>query len=406
MKPIDPIHIRGKFGTVGLGVIQFIQSSLDIHNHCHGTQIKIFSHDNARDFIITPSSSISLSSVKEILENCPRRAWFPFVSKDISYSGSFVISLSSSPSLSYSSFATESSNELARGISATPRAIRAATQKENTLHNKKWNKNLFPSCKNYFLIIGPGPPAYGAQAGVALTGAFQKVAGEGGMLDVVGDGQNCISLREVSEKLLPFVRRAQSPICIIVRGHGKEERGKFLLKFSDSTWVYNSALMAIVEKAVGKVPVSILYTTCHSHAAHRDTSGLPPGSSIVALSDDAAIDADVERWVESLQSLDVIAGSILELLLAYLTEGVRNRYSPDLEVVGIGVMRIEDLLDQHIGSAIPRSAIRHVKSLSTDRKATKVIAGKISASSMAWDINASEYGKALALVLCSFIRRS
>jgi hypothetical protein len=97
------------------------------------------------------------------------------------------------------------------------------------------------------------------------------------MLDVVGDGQNPISLREISEKLPSFVRRAQSPISIIVRGHGKEEQGKFLLKFSHSTWVYISALLGIVEEAAGKVPVSILYTTCHSHAAHRDTSGLPPG---------------------------------------------------------------------------------------------------------------------------------
>jgi hypothetical protein len=226
------------------------------------------------------------------------------------------------------------------------------------------------------------------------------------MLDVVGDGQNRITLREISEKLLPFVRRAQSPICIIVRGHGKEERGKFLLKFGHSTWIYNSALMAIVEEAIGKVPVSIFYTTCHSHAAHRDTSGLPTGSSIVAMSDDAAIDTDVERWVESLQSLNVTADSILELLLAYLTEGVRNRYSPKLEVVGVGVIRIEDLLDQHVGSAIPRSAIRHVKGLTADRKATKAIARKISASSTAWDINALEYGRALALVLYSFITTS
>jgi hypothetical protein len=99
------------------------------------------------------------------------------------------------------------------------------------------------------------------------------------MLDVVGDGQNPISLRKISEKLPSFVRRAQSPISIIVRGHGKEEQGKFLLKFSHSTWVYNSALLGIVEEAVGKVAVSILYTTCHSHAAHRDTSGLPLGAA-------------------------------------------------------------------------------------------------------------------------------
>jgi hypothetical protein len=70
------------------------------------------------------------------------------------------------------------------------------------------------------------------------------------------------------------------------------------------------------------------------------------------------------------------------------------------------VIRIEDLLDQHVGSAILRSAIRYVKGLTTDRKATKAIAGKISASSTAWDINAFEYGRALTLVLYSFITRA
>jgi hypothetical protein len=36
------------------------------------------------------------------------------------------------------------------------------------------------------------------------------------------------------------------------------------------------------------------------------------------MSDNAAIDTNVERWVESLQSLDVIASSILKLLLSIL----------------------------------------------------------------------------------------
>jgi hypothetical protein len=147
MKPIDPIHIREQFGIVGLGVIQFIQSSLDIHNHRHGTQIKIFSHDNARYFVITPSLNISLSSVKAILKNCPRRGWSPIVSKDVSYSVSFVISLSSlsfSPSSLHSSFATESSKDLVRGISATPRVIRAVTQKENPFTTRNGTKTSFP----------------------------------------------------------------------------------------------------------------------------------------------------------------------------------------------------------------------------------------------------------------------
>jgi hypothetical protein len=36
------------------------------------------------------------------------------------------------------------------------------------------------------------------------------------------------------------------------------------------------------------------------------------------MSDNAAIDTNVERWVESPQSLDVIASSILKLLLSIL----------------------------------------------------------------------------------------
>lgn len=406
MKPINPIDIRRRFGTSGLEVVQFIQSSLEIHNQRHGTQVRILSHDNAEDFVIIPSLGISLSSAREILEKCPQKAWYPFVSKDTTHSGSVTISLSSSASSSHSTPATRSSNDLKLKTSATSRAIKAAQQKEDFLCNKKWNKNLFPSYKNYFLIIGPGPPAYGAQAGVALTEAFQKIAGEDGMLDVVGDGQNRISLREISEKLLQFVRRAQSPICIVVRGHGKEEQGNFLLKFSHSTWVYNSELLGIIEEAVGKVPVSIFYTTCHSHAAHRDTSSLPPGSSIVTLSEDAAINDDVERWIGSLSSLNVNAASILQLLLVYLTEGVLNHYSPKLEVVGVGIIQIEDILHQYVASAVPRSAIRYVRDLTIDRKATKAIAAKISASSTAWDIDAVDYGRALALVLWSFISRS
>jgi hypothetical protein len=42
------------------------------------------------------------------------------------------------------------------------------------------------------------------------------------------------------------------------------------------------------------------------------------GSSIVTLSDNAAIDTNVERWVGSLQSLNLIASSILKLLLPIL----------------------------------------------------------------------------------------
>jgi hypothetical protein len=48
------------------------------------------------------------------------------------------------------------------------------------------------------------------------------------MLDVVGDGQNSITLLDLSQRLPAFVKRARSPICIIVCGHGTEERGKFM----------------------------------------------------------------------------------------------------------------------------------------------------------------------------------
>jgi hypothetical protein len=151
--------------------------------------------------------------------------------------------------------------------------------------------------------------------------------------------------------------------------------------------------------------VFILYTMCHSHAALRDRSGVPAGSSIVALSDNAAIDNDIERWVGSLSSLNVSTASILELLLVYLTEGVRNRYSPKLKVVGAGTILLEDLLEQHIGSAIPRSTILYVSSLTLDEKTAKAVAGKISSSSSTWNIKAVEYGKAHAFVLGSFITK-
>lgn len=69
------------------------------------------------------------------------------------------------------------------------------------------------------------------------------------------------------------------------------------------------------------------------------------------------------------------------------------------------MIQIEDILDQYVASAVPCSAIRYVRGLTIDRKATKAIAAKISASSTAWDIEVVDYGKALALVLWSFITR-
>jgi len=170
--------------------------------------------------------------------------------------------------------------------------------------------NLLSDCENYFIIIRPGFPAYGKEAGFALKSAFQSRAAQKRRVDVVGDGLASISIALVEHRLRKFAMDSRKPFCILVRGHGWDGQNELQIKFGDGAWVSNAELLRAIKGAINGVSVSMLYTMRCSHAALHDAAILPHGSSLVTFSDKTAIDSDVERWINALASRYVSSTSV------------------------------------------------------------------------------------------------
>lgn len=145
----------------------------------------------------------------------------------------------------------------------------------------------------------------------------------------------------------------------------------------------------------------------YSHAAVRDATDLPTGSVVVGLSDTAAINTDVQRWIDALGIKWPTKPSILSLLEAYLLHGVLNRFSPKIAVVGVLSTReyvLNDLFLRALGTRIPQAAVASVRERGTGGDDTiGRVAAKISNARHEYSIGAAEYGAALALALeCEF----
>lgn len=106
----------------------------------------------------------------------------------------------------------------------------------------------------------------------------------------------------------------------------------------------------------------------------NDASILLLCSLIVALSDDTAIDFDIKRQIDALSTWTTDAASLLELLLAYLAQGLQNRFSPKLLVVGAGTLLLDDLLDDFISSSVPLCIIRNMRVKTLEKNAMEVVA--------------------------------
>lgn len=263
-------------------------------------------------------------------------------------------------------------------------------------------------CKNFFLIIAPGYPAYDTHAATSLKETFEKgLRALNGRVQSIGDGVQPIEVNSLKESFQTFSEDLEEPFGIVVRAHGNVENLEFFLKLGDK-WIANSLLLNILRTTSSSHhPISIIYTSCYSHAAVRDATDLPTGSVVVGLSDTGAIDTDIQRWIDALCIKWPTKPSVLSLLEAYLLHGIRNRYSPKIAIVSVFSTReyvLHDLFLRILGTRIPQAAVVRVREGDTGGGDTiGRVAAKISNARHEYSIYAAEYGAALALALeCEF----
>lgn len=272
-------------------------------------------------------------------------------------------------------------------------------------HPRKTLSRHFQPYKNFFLIIGPGLPSYGYDAGTSLVKAFRSGCDiSGGCVGTIGDGVHTITWEKTEKELQGFAQSLKDPVCIVIQAHGMTQDGKYLVKFGDDEWIADSRLMEGFVAALGPTsPISILYISCSSNVGVIRSAGLPAGSVVIGLSDTYIIDPDVERFRRALRSEWPSDTSVVGILFTYLLMG-RSPVSPRIAIVGTAEVFLDDLLRQCLGSQILPAAIGNTK---TRCKALcdkiEELARDIALAPNELSIPTSDYGVALALALDNWL---
>lgn len=96
--------------------------------------------------------------------------------------------------------------------------------------------------------------------------------------------------------------------------------------------------------------------------------------------------------------------SVLNLLNGFLIHGLRSRFHPRLSIVGIQKYKLNDIFIGHLGKPIQPQVVQSLeKRYKTTGKLLGSIVDEIHNARLEFSINASEYGKALALTFKSHL---
>ncbi|KAI9795714.1 MAG: hypothetical protein M1833_006883 [Piccolia ochrophora] len=293
------------------------------------------------------------------------------------------------------------------GLLITPK-VNAAVQLSRSITSslqiqQQPSHEAFPFCHDYLIIAGSGGTSFDSRTIEDLvTALIHGPARRGGRVEVIGTGNDTIHLSHISSGLAEFMSTQKRSFCIILWTHGEVKNGKFSIQQKGTNGIDSTDLFNAISDAVGEVPISILTTACYGNYAMADLGLLPAGTIFVGLSDIWCTAFDFEAWIEAVPDMTLTC-SILDLLYLYLLHGLQNRLSPVVAIANFGVFHLDTLL-QRLGYQIPvlESTIEFMSKLSGMPQDIARVANLVNTRQT---IYAVDYGKALALILDTVLRR-
>lgn len=206
---------------------------------------------------------------------------------------------------------------------------------------------------------------------------------------------NLTAWREFEQELAP-----SETICIVIRGHGKEERGIHYIRLDQRLWIRTELLLRESRsQSTKKRMMYVFLPSCYRNFAQRAVNVLPKGSVLVTASDIDSSDSDMERWSNALTGYWPKGARAVDLFYLYLVKSRRNRFVPRTSVARGKEYVLNDMLCRHCGRQFETTAIDEVSARVGERERLTAISAKIAFARHEWDISACEYGSALSLLL-------
>ncbi len=260
-------------------------------------------------------------------------------------------------------------------------------------------KQSFRSSRHVIILAGPGGTGFGSKHVSSFSQSFLK---HGSTVTVVGNGDCTITYEEIRTNLVQASKQA-SELLIFVLAHGEYTRGKHYINFTGEFELLSEDFFKMITNDVSR-RVDIFLTCCNGGAAIQAVKMLPKGSGLVTLSakNELVHSSSIDRFMLGLLKHSALDKdlSLDYLFNLYLTQALKNRFSPNYSVSGQSHFDLQSKFRNIIGVDISDDdAMRAHQKLDSfiDTSEVDRILEKIKNSASEYDICAAEFGTALAI---------
>jgi len=263
-----------------------------------------------------------------------------------------------------------------------------------------------PEKPTVLLIFGPGGYAFDEKDAKLAIENFKQAGAD---VVIVGDGKREVSMPEIIDS----ANKIKGELSVFVHAHGEVKVGKHCIDLSGNCDTPTSEFLSKLTKARSGKKFDMLMASCHGGAAQATADGiLPKGSVFVDLApgSQTVASADVERFLKTVAENKELAASFSgeKMLNDYLMTDLKNRIPPSVTIAGEGTYRLESILKGRLGQKFSKEEKEKIhKTLDTEFGKEKVdgIISKIETAKSEYDINAVNFGPAMAVAFAAHDRK-
>ena len=189
------------------------------------------------------------------------------------------------------------------------------------------------------------------------------------------------------------------PLTIIYCGHGKVGADGFEFITGENNTIKVQDLFNLIKQKRNNKPVDFFSTACYGGAMHRHRNILPSNSVLVSLTDEKTVNngSDFRNFAENFPkniSVDLTAKNLLSM---FMQTSLENIFPPCISISSGEVYNLDKLYKDFVSSNHKIDNLQN-KSKGLLLPSTLKLIPKLNSAKYEYDINAKEYGKALALV--------
>lgn len=248
------------------------------------------------------------------------------------------------------------------------------------------------SIKAFFIIFGPAGTAATSAETQDFLATFQRQAS---IVSHVGDGQSDLDETHIY-KTWDNLKQA-SAVCVIILCHGETRGGIFKIKLAEGKWMLLSRIFQGLTNGDPTKPITVFLPSCHSNCAQVDS--LPKASVLVTVADEDFSGTDIERWKDAMATNRWPQNTrAIDLFYLYLV-AIRNPYAPMVSVSGGEILKLNQLLSRYVSDEkFDLDETGLVGRIGYEESLRRVIP-RLKIARSEWEINATDYGSTLALLL-------